>query len=278
MPCNLDEIAEKTSLHHYNSSHNSYCLCSVLPFFCTRSLSIVIPAYNEERRIGKTLEKINEYVRLKNISTEIIVVSDGSLDHTNEILKNAEKTIQNCSVIIFSKNYGKGFAVQKGVQMSSGKYILFCDADNSTPIEEYGKLLSALKNHSADISIGSRYLADSDVKIRQPKYRIWLGRIGNFLISSFLIDGIKDTQCGFKLFRHAVAKQIFSLQKVKRFGFDMEILAIAELRGVRVIEIPVSWLDSPDSRVRPIKDALITLKDLVYIKLNLLSGRYLRDE
>jgi dolichyl-phosphate beta-glucosyltransferase len=117
-------------------------------------------------------------------------------------------------------------------------------------------------------------MADSDVKIKQPKYRILIGRLGNFLIQVFLFDDIRDTQCGFKAFQHSAAKELFSRMKVNRFGFDIELLSIAYLLKYSVSEVPVSWYNSPVSRVRPIKDTLRTCSELLYIKLNLLSKRY----
>lgn len=241
-------------------------------------LSIIIPAYNEENRIKATLLLINDYVERNKLSAEIIVVSDGSKDDTNEVVDACNGTIKNLHLVPCKSNNGKGYAVKRGVEISRGQYILFTDADNSTPIEQFGKLFHVLKQNSASIAIGSRYLPDSAVKIKQSKWRVLIGRIGNLLISIFLIDGIKDTQCGFKLFTHEAAKEIFSMQKIKRFGFDMEVLVVANLHGYKVIEVPVSWFNSPESRVRPIKDAFITLKDLFYIKLNLWCGRYSSDE
>lgn len=240
-------------------------------------LSIIIPAYNEENRIKNTLLIIRDFIEGKNINSEIIVVNDGSLDKTRGIVEKIRHKIPNLKLIDLCKNSGKGFAVKKGIEASQGKFILFTDADNSTPIEEFEKLSQRMKESKANIAIGSRYLRDSDVRIKQPVYRILLGRIGNFLIRLFLIDEIKDTQCGFKLFEHKVAREVFSFQKVKRFAFDMEVLVIAENMGYKIVEVPVSWFNSPESRVRPIKDALRTLKDLIYIKLNLWSGRYSSD-
>lgn len=240
-------------------------------------LSIVIPAYNEENRIKNTLLIIHDFIEEKNINSEIIIVNDGSLDKTSEIVEKIQHKIPNLKLIDLSKNSGKGFAVKRGIEESRGKLILFTDADNSTPIEEFEKLLQRMNESKANIAIGSRYLHDSNVRIKQPVYRILLGRMGNFLIRLFLIDEIKDTQCGFKLFEHKVAREIFFFQKVKRFAFDVEALVIAENMGYQVVEVPVSWFNSPGSRVRPVKDALRTLKDLVYIKLNLWSGRYSSD-
>ena len=240
-------------------------------------LSIVVPAYNEENRIKTTLLIIDDYIKNHKINAEIIVVDDGSKDKTIEVLDKYKSKIQNLKAIRYEKNQGKGFAVKTGVQASKGKYILFADADNSTPIEEHQQLQKELTKHNAQIAIGSRYLKESKVRIKQPIYRIIISRIGNFLIQTFLIDDIKDTQCGFKLFTNNAAKDIFKFQKVKRFAFDMELLVIANNLQYKIIERPVSWYNSTESRVRPIRDGLRSLKDLIYIKVNLWCGRYSND-
>lgn len=206
-------------------------------------LSIVIPALNEEKRIVMTLRKIDEYLRRKKINAEILVVNDGSTDRTEKVVKDLQKKIPNLYCINLLKNYGKGYAVKKGVEAAWGKYILMTDADNSTPIEECDHLFAAMKD-GADIAIGSRYMKNSHIKIRQPVMRFIIGRLGNLCIRWFLIHDIQDTQCGFKLFKHEIAKEIFSRQKVHRFGFDMEVVAIAQSLNFTVREIPVSWYNS----------------------------------
>lgn len=241
-------------------------------------LSIIIPSYNEENRIKNTLLAIEDYLEDKKLNAEIIIVNDGSKDRTREVVENYKRKIEHLKLINLPKNCGKGFAVKSGVEASHGKYILFTDADNSTPIEEFEKLLIQMKDKNAQLAIGSRYLRGSNVKIKQPYHRIFIGRVGNLLIRLFLIDDIMDTQCGFKLFEHRAAKELFSFQKVKRFGFDMEALVIAQNLNYKIIEVPVSWFNSDESRFRPVKDAFRTLTDLVYIKLNLCSGRYNRDD
>jgi dolichyl-phosphate beta-glucosyltransferase len=235
-------------------------------------ITIIIPAFNEEKRIGSTLEVIHRYFDQKSMTREIIVIDDGSNDDTAGVVNAMKRRIHDLRCIRYLSNRGKGYAVKAGVEQSRGEYILFTDADNSTPIEEFEKFHPILSH--AKVVIGSRYMAESSVVIRQPYYRILLGRLGNFLIRVFLFDDIRDTQCGFKAFEHRAALELFSRMKVNRFGFDIELLSIAHLLKYSVREVPVSWYNSPLSRVRPIKDALRTFADLIYIKLNLLSGRY----
>lgn len=236
-------------------------------------VSVVIPAYNEERRIKKTLESINKYFLGKPITRQIIVVDDGSSDNTASIVESLRNEVNDLSVIKYHPNRGKGYAIKKGIEESHGEYILFSDADNSTPIEEFEKVYPLLKDNQ--VVIGSRYISGSNIVIRQPGYRVLMGRLANKLIQVFLLEGIKDTQCGFKAFQHEAAREIFSRMKVNRFGFDMEILAIARLLNFSVREIPVSWYNSPESRIRPVKDGIRTFGELVYIKLNLWGGRYI---
>lgn len=240
-------------------------------------LSIIIPAYNEEKRITSTLKNINEYINLEKLKAEIIVVDDGSLDKTDLVVTSFLSTINNLKFEKLARNSGKGAAVRRGVELALGNLILFVDADNSTPIDQFTKLKKEMLENNFDIVIGSRYLKSSSVKIKQPFFRIVLGRVGNFLIRAFLLEGVKDTQCGFKLFKGAVAKDVFSFQKVKRFGFDMELLVVAKNLGYKVSEVAVDWFDVGGSRLRPLRDAIITFKDLFYIKLNLWAGRYNRD-
>lgn len=236
--------------------------------------SIVIPAYNEEKRLPETLSKITTFLGGFGRSVELIVADDGSTDGTISVVRAMEKELQgyHLRILTAEKNSGKGSAVCRGMLAATGKYILFTDADNSTPIEELVHFEKSLK--TADILIGSRYLPTSMLAIKQPWYRILLGRAANFLIQCTLVDDVRDTQCGFKLFSYQATQDIFSRMKINGFGFDMEALALAEVLGYSIKELPVSWYNSSDSRVRPIKDAIRTLTDLVTIKLGLWGGAY----
>ncbi len=245
-----------------------------IPTHYNLKFSIVIPAYNEAQRIESTLVAINAFLKKTGVSAEIIVVNDGSTDTTVDTVRQYQKSIPNLSLVDYGSNEGKGFAIKSGIIQSRGEYILFTDADNSTPIEELVALHHELENGEFDVAIGSRFLPQSNIVIKQSTYRVALGRIGNLLIRAFLLSNIRDTQCGFKLFTHEAAQHIFDLQKVRRFGFDMEALVIGKNLGYKIKEVPVSWLNSTDSRVRPIRDAVRTLIELMYIKFNLLSGRY----
>jgi len=238
-------------------------------------LSVVIPAYNEERRLIPTVKAICRHLKKQNYTSEVIVVNDGSIDTTSSVIEKL-KTDSDIPMrdIHFKKNRGKGAAVNAGIATAKGRFILFTDADNSTPIEEYDKLRTFLHLDKADVAIGSRYINNSSVEERQSHGRVLMGRIGNFIIQTFLLDGIHDTQCGFKLFTHRAARHIFSHQKVSRWGFDMEALAIARLYNYKIVEVPIRWINSGDSRLRPIRDAFRTFTELIYIKLNMWSGRY----
>jgi len=228
-------------------------------------LSIIIPAYNEEKRIAKTLKEVAKFEG----NTEIICVNDGSTDKTLEVIKSFKRV----KVIDLNKNHGKGYAVKQGVMNAKGKHVMFIDADNSVSIHQSKKMLPELNNGN-HIVIGSRYLPDNFIQNKQPGLRTTISRMGNFLIRLFLINDIIDTQCGIKIFEHNCAKQIFSRQKTKRFSFDMEILTIAQSLGYQIKEVPIHWQYTPDSKLRAIRDSLKTLFDLFYIKLNLWCGRY----
>lgn len=238
-------------------------------------LSIIIPAYNEEREIESTISAVLKYCAQKFAGAEIIIVDDGSTDETAAHLKRLSASIQNLRVITHEKNCGKGASVHDGALSAHGALILFMDADGATPISELDRFLPLFKN-GTDIVIGSRYLKDSAVICKQPWYRVLLGRVGNLIIQLVLLDQIKDTQCGFKAFTHEAAQALFSRQQIDGWGFDTEILTLAQHMGFSMKEVPVHWRDSTarKSRFRPIKDAHRTLRELIRIKYNILTKQY----
>lgn len=226
--------------------------------------SIIIPCFNEEKRIWNTLIKIDKFMKQKNCLYEILVVDDWSKDKSIEIINALY--LDNLRIIENKKNKWKWFSVRRWVLESNWKYILFTDADNSTPIEELDKLYNFMKLY--DIAIWSRYCKDAVVKIKQTKFRQNIWRIWNLLIRYFLIDWINDTQCWFKLFKNKVAKKLFSIQKINWFWFDMEILLAWKSMWYKIKEVPVSWYNSDISRLRPIRDSLKTFLELLFIKMN----------
>lgn len=236
-------------------------------------LSVIIPCYNEEQRLPPTLKSVAAFLKTYRKEVEVLVVDDGSSDRTSEVAKSFASEIKNLRVLRYEPNQGKGHAVKNGMLAATGDYAVFMDADNSTPLEEINKLMPYAADY--EVVIGSRHLKTSNVVIKQPWYRIVISRVGNLLIQNLLIRGVYDTQCGFKLFRREATQQIFSRQRILGFGFDMEILAIAQkVLHYRIKEVPVSWYDAPGSRIRPIRDAWRTLRELIRIKMNLVTRKY----
>lgn len=225
-------------------------------------LSIVIPAYNEEKRLPGTLSKIIDYLEKQDYKWEIIIVDDGSEDHTLESLIEFQDKI---SIFTNNKNCGKGYSTRRGILRAHGQHILLSDADLSTPIEEIEKLLPAL-DEIYDIAIGSRGLKNSQIKKHQPFYREFMGKMFNKLIKLFVFNDFTDTQCGFKLFKNNVAYDIFTRQKLNGFAFDVEAIYIAKKLGYKIKEIPIIWIDSPNSHVGIATDSIKMFMDLLKIK------------
>ena len=235
-------------------------------------ISIIIPAYNEEKRIVSTLQKILDYLTTKDFAWEIILVDDGSIDRTSEIARGIIKN-ERLTVIKNPVNQGKGYSVKKGVLASNGEVILFSDADLSTPIEEFDKMLPWL-NKGYDIVIGSRALPESVIEIRQPWHREIMGKTFNTLVRTLGLSRFRDTQYGFKCFKRETALKVFNLQKINGFAFDVEILLIAEWLGLKVKEVPVVWINSPESKVHLIKGSLSMLLELFKIRFFEWKGHY----
>jgi len=233
------------------------------PDACT--LSVVIPAYNEESRIGESLEKIVSHLKERKFDYELIVVDDGSQDRTLRVIRTHLDASIPATVLSNDVNRGKGYTVKKGMMAAKGRYILFTDTDLSTPIEEVEKLLDALRS-GHDVAIGSRALAFSKVVIHQRWYREYGGRLFNKLVQLLTLPGIKDTQCGFKCFTREAARKIFPNQTLDRWSFDVEILYIAKRSGLSIIEVPVIWYNSFDSRVSFLGDGLRMAMDICKIR------------
>lgn len=230
-------------------------------------LSIIIPAYNEEIRLGPTLDDIKLYMDGRGMDYEVIVVDDGSTDGTAGLAKTSELgRIGRLTVVSNEKNMGKGFSVKRGVEKARGEYVLFSDADLSTPISEMEKLLAGLKG-GADVAIGSRSSTDSHIVVRQPIFRQTMGKVFNLLVRFILGERISDTQCGFKAFRSHAAKSLFSEMSVAGFAFDAEILFLARKRGLKVVEAGVVWKNSPISKVSPISSSFSMLRDVLKVRI-----------
>jgi dolichyl-phosphate beta-glucosyltransferase len=229
-------------------------------------LSVVVPAYNEEDRLARTLPQIYEYYASQAYTFELIVVSDGSTDATARIVSHFAQSHPTVRLIDYRPNRGKGYAVRKGVLEAKGELILFCDADLATPQEETGKLLRSL-GEGADVAIGSRPLRNSDLEIHQPLFREILGRLGNKLVQLLAVKGIQDTQCGFKMFSGEAANAIFKRCKLDGFSFDFEALMIARDLGLRIEEVPIRWAHQDGSKVVPWRDFPLALRDLVMLRV-----------
>lgn len=225
-------------------------------------LSIVIPAYNEERRLPTTLIDIVDYLDKKRITHEIIVVDDGSLDRTVEIVKKFQKIRPEIKIIEIKPNRGKGNAVRTGMLQATGEKLLFADADGAAPIEEIEKLIAELER-GADLVIGSRAIYSPESKVVTHWYRKYLGRSFNFCVNILILPGIMDTQCGFKIFNRDSALFLFSKQTAPGFSFDVEILFLARKAGYKMVEVPINWTNIPGSKVNLIIDAARMLRDIL---------------
>jgi dolichyl-phosphate beta-glucosyltransferase len=232
-------------------------------------LSVIVPVYNEAAVIKETLRKIDNYLKSKNWLSEIIVVNDGSSD--GSLTEINQFKLGNLKVISFKENQGKGAAVKAGLLAAGGELLLFLDADYSTAIDELDNFLPAI-DEGYDIVIGSRAVAGAKIIVAQPKTKEWLGRLGNKLIQWLALPGIKDTQCGFKLFTKRF-QPYFKKQTIKRWSFDFELLFIARKYNFRILEMPVNWTNDPFSKVK-LWDYPKTFFGLIKIRLNNLRRIY----
>lgn len=217
-------------------------------------VSVVIPTFNEEKVIEKSLSTVRAYLEDSKYDFKIIVVDDASTDSTVQRVRAFMEDCPNVAMITLPENAGKGAAVKSGMLSSRGDYMLFSDADLSTPIQEMEKLLKPLREGWADVSIGSRAMPGSRIEVSQRWHRAAMGKAFGFIVRNTVLPGIRDSQCGFKCFTRRAALHIFGLQRFRRFDFDVEILYLARKLGYRIEQIPVRWIHSPPSKVKLYRD------------------------
>jgi dolichyl-phosphate beta-glucosyltransferase len=243
----------------------------------TLDLSVVIPAYNEERRIGPTVRAVLDFLTREGRSGEVVLVDDGSADATCTLVRGLADADDRVRLIRLPRNRGKGYAVRTGVLSALGERILFADADGAAPIEEVARLERAL-DAGAAIAIGSRALPSPGVRVEALLGRRVAGRIFHQLVKWLAVRGVADTQCGFKLFTADAARDLFSRMLMDGFSFDVELLVIARRRGLRVAEVPVDWTHQPGSRIDVAADGLRMARDLFRIRALALRGIYDRPQ
>ncbi|GAC1436371.1 MAG: glycosyltransferase family 2 protein [Terriglobales bacterium] len=235
--------------------------------------SIILPAYNESARIGATLDRILAFVAEQHWHAEVMVVNDGSTDSTADIVRSYSQKNPALRLLDNPENRGKGFSVRNGMLHASGEFLLFSDADLSSPIEESVKLFTAIAE-GADIAIGSRWLRPELQKQRQPLHRQLFGRMFNLALRIVLRLKFRDTQCGFKAFTRRAAHAIFPLQQIERWGFDPELLYLARKFDFVVKEVPVAWSHREGTRIQPLKDGIRMVGEIFKIRWNAMRGRY----
>jgi dolichyl-phosphate beta-glucosyltransferase len=235
------------------------------------ALSIIIPAYNEEQRLPDSLPKIISFVNQQEYPIEVVTVDDGSGDRTADVVRGFQK--QAPFLILHQVEHGgKGHAVKAGMLRARGDYLFLCDSDLSMPITEVSKFLPSVIG-DYDVAIASREIEGAH-RYDEPAYRHLMGRVFNLIVRLFAVHGVHDTQAGFKCFRREAAQQIFRLQTIKGWGFDVECLFIAQRRGMRILEVPINWYYKDRSQVRPIQDTYHMLLEVLRVRLNAWRGLY----
>lgn len=240
--------------------------------------SIVIPAYNEDKRLGRALGRLRDYFASRQMELrqiEILVVDDGSTDGTARVAGEWASALPSLRLLSNGENRGKGYSVRRGMLEARGRIALFTDADLSSPIEESEKLLAAIRA-GKDVAIGSRALDRSLISLHQSRWREFAGIIFNGFVRLFTGLPFHDTQCGFKAFVREPSRIVFEQQRIERFGFDPEILFLARRHGLRAAEVPVRWAHDEATKVRVLRDSLLMFGDLVLIRWNWFLGRYPR--
>lgn len=240
-------------------------------------LTLVIPCYNEERRLGQSFKKIAKFLLLKKIKTEIVFVNDGSSDHTLNLLETIKKNLKknksiDIKIVSYQKNRGKGYAVKMGIFEATGDNILLCDADLSTPIKEYEKLAEYINDY--ELVIGSRRQTNAQVIKPQSLARTFMGRSYSFFSKVTLRVNVNDFTCGFKLIRNSAAKKIAEKMLIDRWAYDSEILKIATVLKYKIKEVGISWYNDRGSKVRLLKDIFGSFRDLLKITFYSFLGKY----
>lgn len=237
----------------------------------TPFLSIIIPAHNEERRLQLTLPRIDTFLKSQTYAAEVIVVENGSHDHTSAIVRRFAETHPYVRLIEVQTR-GKGLAVKAGMLAAQGDYRFICDADLSMPIEEIVKFLPPMLT-GYDVMIGSRE-GKGARRIGEPEYRHFMGRINNLFVKLFAVRDFEDTQCGFKMFTRHAAEDLFSVQQMAGIGFDVEVIFVAQRRGYKIVDVPITWYFDPDSRMKLVQDSLRMLQEIWQIRQNWRKGVY----
>jgi len=227
---------------------------------------VIVPAYNEEVRLPKTLARLNEYLSQQTYSWKVVVVSDGSQDGTGQIVREFGGRHPEFELLEYQPNRGKGYALRRGMTETEAENLLLSDADLAAPIEEVVKLLPYLEK-GTPIAIGSRPLKDSRLEIRQPWYRELAGRSFNKAVQLLAVKGIQDTQCGFKLFTQDASQEVFKRCTMDGFSYDFEALMIARDLGLEIAEVPIRWAHQEGSKVSLLRDGMRMLRDLVKLRL-----------
>jgi dolichyl-phosphate beta-glucosyltransferase len=239
--------------------------------------SVVIPAYNEEKRLPAYLQEIIAYFEGRVETFEVVVVDDGSQDGTGAIVESLRSSCPALRLVRLPGNRGKGYAVRTGMLEAVGELRLFADADGATPIREVEKLEGRIVQ-GADLAIGSRALPDDTRTVQAKWHRAFFGQIFNAIVRGAGVRGIADTQCGFKLFRAQVARDLFSVLRVDGYGFDVELIFVAQSRGYDLAEVAINWVDQPGTKVRVGRDGLRMLREVWVIRRNELRGLYAPKE
>lgn len=237
-------------------------------------LSVIIPAYNEEKRIGKTLQSIDEYLKKQSYDYEILVVNDGSKDRTAEIVKEEAARIANLHLIDNQENHGKGWAVRQGMLKAQGQIRLFMDADNSTTVDQVANFLPHFEQ-GYDVVIASRRIKGAVIAVKQPWTRDFLGGIFRLVVHTIVPVGVTDSQAGFKAFSSRAVEAIFSKQTIYRWAFDVEILAMAKKMGFRVREVPILWVNDTESHVK-LSGMIKMLWEVLQVRKNLWQNKYVQ--